>query len=82
MHLAAAVGTPVVGIFGPSDPVRYGPLIDRRRIVTVDLWCRPCNRVRKPPERCTGRVPDCLSLLETDAVYQAASDLLVRGVRR
>ena len=76
MHLAAAVGTPVVGIFGPSDPVRYGPLTDRRRIVTVDLWCRPCNRVRKPPERCTGRVPDCLNLVETDAVYEAAVDLL------
>ena len=30
MHLAAAVGTPVVALFGPSDPARYGPLTDRR----------------------------------------------------
>ena len=76
MHLAAAAGTPVVGIFGPSDPARYGPLTDRQRIVTAELWCRPCNRVRKPPARCTGRVPDCLNLIETDAVYHAADELL------
>ena len=30
MHLAAAVGTPTVAIFGPSDPNRYGPLNDER----------------------------------------------------
>jgi ADP-heptose:LPS heptosyltransferase len=85
MHLAAAVGTPVVAIFGPSDPRRYGPLTDRARIVTAPLWCRPCNRVRKPPGRCAGRVPDCLHLLETDTVYRAANELLeanlIRGIR-
>jgi len=76
MHLAAAVGTPVVAIFGPSDPARYGPLTARARIVTADLWCRPCNRVRKPPERCTGRVPDCLNGVSVDAVVRAAGELL------
>lgn len=76
MHLAAAVGTPVVALFGPSDPRRYGPLTDRARVVTADLWCRSCNRVRKPPSRCMGRVPDCLSGIEAEAVYTAAGDLL------
>jgi lipopolysaccharide heptosyltransferase II len=76
MHLAAAVGTPVVTLFGPSDPARYGPLSDRARIVTADLWCRPCNRVRRPPERCLGHVPDCLRLVEVDAVCEAARTLL------
>lgn len=83
MHLAAAVGTPVVALFGPSDPSRYGPLTDRARIVTIDLWCRPCNRVRRPPARCVGRVPDCLSGIDVDQVCQAADDLLQEtGMRR
>lgn len=76
MHLAAAVGTPVVALFGPSDPARYGPLSDRARVVTADLWCRPCNRVRRPPARCTGHVPDCLNAIGVEAVYQAACELL------
>jgi ADP-heptose:LPS heptosyltransferase len=76
MHLAAAVGTPTVALFGPSDPKRYGPLNDRARVVTADLWCRPCNRVRRPPERCVGRVPDCLDRIEAEDVYRAASGVV------
>jgi ADP-heptose:LPS heptosyltransferase len=76
MHLAAAVRTPTVALFGPSDPARYGPLSDRARVVAADLWCRPCNRVRRPPERCTGGVPECLNGIEVDMVYRAAAEVL------
>ena len=60
MHLAAAVGTPVVALFGPSNPDRYGPMASARRILRVDLWCSPCGQVRLPPPRCRGHVPECL----------------------
>ena len=60
MHLAAAVGTPVVALFGPSRPGRYGPRATLERVVRVDLPCSPCGRVRLPPERCRGHVPDCM----------------------
>ena len=77
MHLAAAVGTPVVAVFGPSDPRRYAPLVARRRIVQIhdSLECAPCNRIRLPPERCRGIVPDCLAGLPASAVYEAARSL-------
>jgi ADP-heptose:LPS heptosyltransferase len=42
MHVAAAVGTPVVAIFGPTDPAVYGPLSDDATILRRDLWCSPC----------------------------------------
>ncbi|MYH30047.1 MAG: glycosyltransferase family 9 protein [Acidobacteria bacterium] len=76
MHLAAAVGTPVVGIFGPSDPVRYAPLSRRSAVVCADLWCRPCGRMRRPPRRCEHGTPDCLSGIHVDAVVDAARRLL------
>ncbi len=76
MHLAAAMGTPIVAVFGVSDPRRYAPLVPRRRIVRIDLECSPCNRVRLPPERCRGRVPDCLEGIGADAVYRAGLDLI------
>lgn len=42
MHLAAAVATPVVGLFGPSDPNITGPQGKGHRVVCVDMPCRPC----------------------------------------
>ena len=68
MHLAAAVGTPVVALFGPSHPGRYGPRALAERIVRVDLPCSPCGRVRLPPERCRGHVPDCMDGITVSAV--------------
>jgi ADP-heptose:LPS heptosyltransferase len=76
MHLAAATETPVVGIFGPSDPARYAPLGAKSRVVRIDLWCSPCNRIRKPPERCVGHTPDCLDGVTVSQVIAAARDLL------
>jgi len=78
MHLAAAVGTPIVAIFGPSDHARWGPLTPSARILTTELWCRPCNRIRLPPERCTGVTPDCLVGIEVEDVCRAAGELLRR----
>lgn len=76
MHLAAAVGTPVVAVFGPSKPWRYAPLVAEHRIVRIDLPCSPCNRIRRPPSRCVGHVPDCLVGVTTEMVVAAGRDLL------
>jgi ADP-heptose:LPS heptosyltransferase len=78
MHLAAAIDTPTVAIFGPSDPVRYHPLTDLHRVVRIDLPCSPCNRIRLPPERCRGHVPDCLDGVTVERVLAAARELLPR----
>lgn len=76
MHLAQAVGTPIVAVFGPSDPARYAPRGLRDRVVRVDLPCSPCNRIRRPPARCSGHTPDCLTGVETAAVLAAIDEAL------
>ena len=76
MHLAAAVGTPMVALFGPSSPERWGPLSRHARVVRVDLPCSPCNRVRNPPARCQGHTPDCMDGIRTSRVIEAAAGLL------
>ena len=76
MHLAAAVGTPVLAIFGPSLPTRYAPLVEPSRIVRIDLPCSPCNRLRHPPPECVGHIPDSLAGIEAAQVLAAAHELL------
>ena len=76
MHLAAAVSTPVVALFGPADPRRYGPSSPLQRILRVDLPCSPCGLVRLPPERCRGHVPDCMDGIRVDMVVAATLEVL------
>jgi heptosyltransferase I len=45
LHLAAACRTPIVGLYGPTSPVRNGPFDQRDITVGRDLWCREkCHR--------------------------------------
>ena len=76
MHLAAAVDTPVLAIFGPSLPTRYAPLSSRSRVVRIDIHCSPCNLLRQPPARCLNRVPDCLSGIATADVLRVTNEML------
>lgn len=48
MHIAAAVGTPTVAVFGPTDPIRTGPFGARHRVVREgsDLGALPIAPVR------------------------------------
>jgi len=82
MHLAAAVGTPTVSIFGPVDATVYGPHPGgpSHRVVSKTLVCRPCYRsFRFPP--CPWENA-CLKDLEVAPVTEAADDLLKQGASR
>jgi ADP-heptose:LPS heptosyltransferase len=79
MHLATAVGTPTVALFGPSDPRRYGPRSAAADVIRIDLPCAPCGQVRLPPERCRGHVPDCLDGINVARVTDAVVRRLQAG---
>jgi heptosyltransferase-1 len=44
MHVAAALGKPVVAMYGPTDPERTGPFGQVDRVLRLDLPCEPCLR--------------------------------------
>lgn len=46
IHIAAATGTPVVALFGPTDPGRTGPYTKKHLIIRKDMECIPCFRKR------------------------------------
>ena len=77
LHLAAMVGAPVVGLYGPADPVEFRPTCpaDRHRVVRVELPCSPCRTLLDPP--CGASMePPCVTGITVEAVLAAVADLL------
>ena len=57
MHMAAAVGLPTIGIFGPTDPFGTAPVTPRCTIVRQQPYCSPCFLRRCPIDhRCMTRI--------------------------
>lgn len=52
MHLGVAIGTPVVALFGPTDPGLTGPYGDIHRIILKDVECRPCFKRKCSANKC------------------------------
>jgi lipopolysaccharide heptosyltransferase I len=72
MHLATAVGTPVVALFGPAASWLTGPYGAQHAVVEKDLPCRPCFH---RPRACAGRI-DCLKMISADEVAEAARSVV------
>lgn len=78
MHLAAAMGTPTVALFGPSGENEWGPWNVERRLVTTTHTCRPCGY-----DGCGGgKLSECLAFLPVDPVHAAARELLAAKMRQ
>ena len=72
MHLAAAMGTPTLALFGPSSEDEWAPWNVAQRVVSSTHSCRPCRL-----DGCgSGKLSECLTLLPVDAVHAAARELL------
>jgi heptosyltransferase-3 len=72
MHLAAAMGTPAVALFGPSGEEEWRPWRVKHRVVASGHPCRPCGN-----DGCGGsKVSECLTTLGVDEVYAAVQELL------
>jgi 3-deoxy-D-manno-octulosonic-acid transferase/heptosyltransferase-1 len=52
MHIAAAVGTPTVALFGPTDPRRTGPYGPGHTVIRKGMMCSPCFRKACETRRC------------------------------
>jgi heptosyltransferase-3 len=72
MHIAAAMGTPVVALFGPSGDKEWGPWKVPHRVVVSGHPCRPCGN-----DGCGGgKVSECLTTLPVELVHSAINELL------
>ncbi len=71
IHLAAAVGTKVVALFGPTDPKRTGPYGVNHKIITAKLHCQPCFC-----KKCHFKDHSCMQSITPDMVLSEIIPLL------
>ena len=69
MHVAAAVDTPVVAIFGPTDPVTTAPYGNRHRLLREPVECSPCLLRECPIDH------RCMTGVSVEAVLQACAEI-------
>ena len=69
MHIAAAVNTPVIALFGPTAEWRTGPYGEHHQVVAPDLDCRPC--FKRQCSHCT-----CMQSISVEDVMQKVHAIL------
>ncbi len=73
MHIAAAVGTPTVALFGPTDPMRHRPYGVGHTVIEKAVSCRPCYK-RTCHRQDTPHL--CMQEIRTDEVVKAVESRL------
>jgi len=69
MHIAAAIKTPFVALFGPTDPRRHLPPAKRFKVVAKNIACGPCYRHNCLTKR-------CMKKIKVDDVLSAVKEIL------
>jgi len=73
MHMASAVGTPVVALFGPSSPREWGPRGGPVEVLYKEIDCRSCFH-----PTCTRGEENCMKLISVEEVMAAAGHMMGR----
>jgi heptosyltransferase-2 len=74
VHIAEAVGTPVVALFGPTIPeFGFAPFREESRVIARRMWCRPCHV--HGGDRCPLGHHRCLRDIDVDEVVHAVLDV-------
>ena len=75
MHIAAAVNTPTIALFGPTSPIRHAPYGAGHVVIQKQMECSPCY------ERTCRRNHECIKAIEVKDVLQHVEELLLGSTR-
>jgi heptosyltransferase-2 len=77
MHIAAAVGTPVIALIGPTNPAYIYPWGIEHKLITAATPCCHCFRYSPKPLRCTNPVPfECLTAIPVESVADTTKEFI------
>lgn len=77
MHLAASMGIPTIGLFGPNLPERYGPFGDKNFGFYKSVACNPCINIHLGQIfNCHEQTPICMTGIKPYEVWKVAQRIL------
>lgn len=75
MHMASALGTPLIALHGPTDPALSGPVSRQATILRSDIWCSPCYEARDTAD-CRFFTTQCMKNVLPTQVFAVAQEKL------
>jgi len=72
MHMASAMGCPVVALFGPTAPWRTGPYGKGHKVIRADVECSPCFKKRCDHMKCMKEITE-------DKVFEGVREVITEG---
>jgi lipopolysaccharide heptosyltransferase II len=79
LHMGVACGTPIIGIYGPTNPSLGGPVSPDATILRSGIWCSPCYNARDTAD-CRFYTTQCMKNILPAQVFEAAQQKLAQKV--
>jgi lipopolysaccharide heptosyltransferase II len=80
IHMGVACGTPIIGIYGPTNPALGGPVSPDATVLRSGIWCSPCYNAREPAD-CPFYTTQCMKNILPGQVFEVAHDKLMGNKR-
>src|SRR2546421_8596424 len=75
LHMGVACGTPIIGIYGPTNPLLGGPVSPDATVLRRGIWCSPCYNAKEPAD-CPFYTSQCMKNITPTQVFELANDKL------
>ena len=76
LHMGVACGTPIIGIYGPTNPLLGGPVSSDATVLRSGIWCSPCYDAKQPAD-CPFYTTQCMKNITPTQVFEFAHEKLM-----
>jgi lipopolysaccharide heptosyltransferase II len=81
LHMGVACGTPILGIYGPTNPSLGGPVSPAATVLRSGIWCSPCYNAKDTTADCRYYTTQCMKNILPSQVFEIAQTKLKSNVK-
>jgi lipopolysaccharide heptosyltransferase II len=78
LHMGVACGTPIVGIYGPTNPSLGGPVSPDATVLRSEIWCSPCYNAKDTAD-CRFYTTQCMKNITPSQVFEVVHTKLMHN---
>jgi ADP-heptose:LPS heptosyltransferase len=80
LHMGVACGTPILGMYGPTNPSLGGPVSPTATVLRSGIWCSPCYNAKDTTADCRYYTTQCMKNILPSQVFEIAQTTLKSNV--